>query len=476
MSIRSTRVWQWITLGAILGLLIAVGRLISASEQRIGGAGFISQAEFERGLRMPPLLGRPYLQSIVVHPGQEVDLVTLKQLIPETLTYRSTLFAAPRPYLPLGMNQPPNPDYTVCDFLSGLEASHAALSWRYGWWDKPVNLCLLCAAAGAVILGGLGLITRHSSHPREQYDVSRFKSEQVPNKEACVEQHGSSLVEIEAELDAGAPGAPLEAVIPVVELASEPVAPTPELPQESKDYAGEFYPVETRAPHGFSLSELVVVIGIIAGLVSLLLPTIRLARQQAQTVQCATQLRQLGQALSMYSQQNRGWLPAWSGWHTWPAGGSDDSPGPAWTIELMPYIGSPDSPVYHCPSFPGPLPCRNYFLAAQWSGQSHRNAMKLSDVTMTSRFVLSGDKTQLGLYPPPDGTGEHLSDDADPDDHGSGMPVLAWPWEPGGFYMHRGGNNILFDDMHVALFGRYDSHAMTFNPHRMENWADTTPD
>ena len=230
---------------------------------------------------------------------------------------------------------------------------------------------------------------------------------------------------------------------------------------------------------GFSLVEMLVVLAMMWVLLSLLLPAFVAAQRHAQAVQCASNLRQIGMALQMYAGANSGSYPAWSGWHTWPAGQPDDSAdGGAWTIELIPFIGRPDSPVYNCPAFPSKDPRRNYFLAAQWSGKSGRRAMKVSDIIMTGRFVLSGDKTQLGLYPPPFGSNSVNSDDADPDDYGgpSENPVLAWPWDPGGFYMHRGGNNVLFDDTHVALCSRYDRLAMTFNPHRMQDWFDVTAD
>jgi len=108
-----------------------------------------------------------------------------------------------------------------------------------------------------------------------------------------------------------------------------------------------------------------VVIGIIALLISILLPALNVARQQAQTLKCATQLRELGNALHMYASSNKGSMPNWSAWQTYPDGGSiEDSPGLGWTEILAPYYVKPDSPMYNCPSFPGPVPMRNYFLAA----------------------------------------------------------------------------------------------------------------
>ena len=59
---------------------------------------------------------------------------------------------------------------------------------------------------------------------------------------------------------------------------------------------------------GFSLVELLVVIGIIALLISMLLPSLRKARFEAERVQCQSNLRQIGMGLEMYAITWKGWL------------------------------------------------------------------------------------------------------------------------------------------------------------------------
>ncbi len=76
----------------------------------------------------------------------------------------------------------------------------------------------------------------------------------------------------------------------------------------------------TRQRIGFTLVELLVVIGIIALLISILLPTLSKAQQAAATLKCSSNLRTIGQGLAMYLNDNKGTYPMADGTATasWP--------------------------------------------------------------------------------------------------------------------------------------------------------------
>ena len=88
----------------------------------------------------------------------------------------------------------------------------------------------------------------------------------------------------------------------------------------------------------FTLVELLVVIGIIALLISILLPALNKARRASQAVACASNLRQIGMAFQLYANDRQQWYPMNIGTNTyfWPP--SSDST-TLWYAYIAPYLG-----------------------------------------------------------------------------------------------------------------------------------------
>jgi prepilin-type N-terminal cleavage/methylation domain-containing protein/prepilin-type processing-associated H-X9-DG protein len=89
---------------------------------------------------------------------------------------------------------------------------------------------------------------------------------------------------------------------------------------------------------GFTLIELLVVIGIIALLLSILLPALEGARAAGKRVVCAVHMRQFGMATLMYAEDNKEWLPHSS--HS--AMRTQCLP---WGYALCPYLNGPADPT-----------------------------------------------------------------------------------------------------------------------------------
>lgn len=207
----------------------------------------------------------------------------------------------------------------------------------------------------------------------------------------------------------------------------------------------------------FTLLELLLVIAVIAILASMLLPALGKAKQIGQKSQCANNLKQMGVAFLMYTEDNSGWLPVGTG-ATAPANSWCYLISSYLRIEWLPGNTYPKSglPIFYCPAafpFSGNATVKANLLYNLSYGYNRYfydtlqgRCKKLASVSKPSSCLLAADLEYVDVDPYVDGANisSYVST-------GVGNPNSMNDWRPQFFaYRHLKKTNILFVDGHIS--------------------------
>jgi hypothetical protein len=275
MGIENIKRWQWMLIGALIGLAFAYTWTSNVGEiEEVTGSDL---ATFERDVQFQePRSGKPLVSDIIIQPPTQsfqgpVNVVTYKRLAHDRqgqFWYLDKHLVARIPFKPIDPRlASSDPNFTIETFLSELAKQNNFVKYHYAWWLEPKDALLIGAAVGVVVIGILWptllnlLVTGGLASKREPksakdksslwYTKSSSTSPQQtkPKVSAEDEQRLRDLTEAYDRLtpaSAPPPDQQQPAVVqPVSKLEGGPLAKAAEIKKEEDDIEvkGEYYPV-----------------------------------------------------------------------------------------------------------------------------------------------------------------------------------------------------------------------------------------
>jgi prepilin-type N-terminal cleavage/methylation domain-containing protein/prepilin-type processing-associated H-X9-DG protein len=249
---------------------------------------------------------------------------------------------------------------------------------------------------------------------------------------------------------------------------------------------------------GFTLVELLVVIGIIALLIAILLPALSSARAQANTLKCASNLRQIGTITHMYANENKGWIP-----RDYNHGAQYDTGQYLYAEQFGKYFlndfvsigaqgGAPASrdialkpqfariEVYQCPVFPNDEQQLDYVANGfQISSQYFKTgrAQPAVNITQIKRgseilYLTEGNGNLVAGGPNNNPAPDYSAHDVWQDSHITGTAATGRRILELNDKRHKGMINCLYIDGHVETKPVKDLKTTDFYPYEITNYID----
>jgi prepilin-type processing-associated H-X9-DG protein len=322
-----------------------------------------------------------------------------------------------------------DPTYTVVDYLREVALDHPQVAYHPVWWTEPRTMFMVWTFGSVALIGGIWptLVTMLGGSP-----PARAPTELEPQSSAAgvtastIPVDAPPTVSIDDEVDRAlaAMRASSESAGDETLDRRDSARPQGSSKEDQKDFKGAYYPVHRSKSAGLSLVELLVVIGIIALLLGLLMPSLARSRQEAQRVQCMSNMRQVGLSLLSYANH-------WRGAMFPPLLGDSQPVTNRWPVYVF------DPPVYNppemtCPSDQDPVDEHTYLLNSHLPEHNVTYSNTQSSVSPSEVIVMGEKVTAVADYYMDSVAGDYTTK-VDFYKHGSQI-----------------GSNYLYLDLHVA--------------------------
>jgi hypothetical protein len=161
MGIENIKRWQWMLIGALVG--VALAYTWTNNNENVDVASAANPGSFERDVQFQDARsGKPLVSDIIIDPPVQsfqgpVNVVTYKRLAQDRqgrLWWLDKHMVARIPFKPIDPRfASSDPNFTVEKFLAAQAAQHEFIHFHYAWWLEPGKSLIVGAVAGVVVIG-----------------------------------------------------------------------------------------------------------------------------------------------------------------------------------------------------------------------------------------------------------------------------------------------------------------------------------